>query len=92
LSVTGENSLLERVTAAAEERQLSHNSLIAYRRSQLQITAPRYEDVRAFVHKLLRGGKANAVIATSKECNFLQAYPYIFSLVVISLWKTDLVQ
>jgi hypothetical protein len=25
----GEDSLLERVTAAAEERQLSHNSLIA---------------------------------------------------------------
>jgi len=27
----GEDSLLERVTAAAEERQLSQNSLIAYR-------------------------------------------------------------
>ena len=35
------------------------------------IMAPRYEDVRAFVHKLLRGGKANAVIATRNECNFL---------------------
>ena len=31
-SVMGEDSLLERVTAAAEERQLSQNSLIAYRR------------------------------------------------------------
>jgi hypothetical protein len=30
---------------AAEERQLSQNSLIAYRRSQLRITALRYEDV-----------------------------------------------
>jgi hypothetical protein len=28
-----EDSLLERVTAAAEERQLSHNSLIAYKSS-----------------------------------------------------------
>jgi hypothetical protein len=28
----GEDSPLERVTAAAKERQLSHNSLIAYRR------------------------------------------------------------
>jgi hypothetical protein len=36
-----EDSLLERVTAAARERQLSHNSLIAYRRSQLRITAAR---------------------------------------------------
>ena len=35
----GEDSLLERVTAAAEERQLSHNSLIAYRRTWLKIIA-----------------------------------------------------
>ena len=28
-----EDSLLERVTASAEERRLSHNSLIAYRRT-----------------------------------------------------------
>ena len=32
-----EDSLLERITAAAEERQLSHNSLIAYRRTWLKI-------------------------------------------------------
>ena len=32
----GKDSLLERVTAAAEERQLSHNSLIAYRRTLAQ--------------------------------------------------------
>jgi phage tail sheath gpL-like len=38
-SVMGEDSLLEQVTAAAEERQLSHNSLIAYRRSWLKIIA-----------------------------------------------------
>ncbi len=34
-----EDSLLERVTAAAEERQLSKNSLIAYRRTWLEIIA-----------------------------------------------------
>jgi hypothetical protein len=33
------DSLLERVTAAAQERQLSHNSLIAYRRTWLRIIA-----------------------------------------------------
>ena len=35
----GEDSLLERVTSAAEERQLSQNSLIAYRRTWLKIIA-----------------------------------------------------
>ena len=35
----GEDSLLERVTAAAEERHLSHNSLLAYRRTWLKIIA-----------------------------------------------------
>ena len=35
----GDDSLLERVTAAAQERQLSHNSLIAYRRTWLKIIA-----------------------------------------------------
>ena len=34
-----EDSLLERVTAAAEERQLSQNSLLAYRRTRLKIIA-----------------------------------------------------
>jgi hypothetical protein len=38
-SMMGEDSLLERVTAAAEERQLSHNSLVAYRRTWLKIIA-----------------------------------------------------
>jgi hypothetical protein len=35
----GDDSLLERATAAAEERQLSQNSLIAYRRTWLKIIA-----------------------------------------------------
>ena len=38
-SVKGEDSLLERVTAAAEERQLSQNSLLAYRRTWQKIIA-----------------------------------------------------
>jgi hypothetical protein len=32
-----EDSLLERITTAADERHLSHNSLIAYRRTWLKI-------------------------------------------------------
>jgi site-specific recombinase XerD len=35
----GENSLLERVTAAAEERHLSQNTLTAYRRTWLRLIA-----------------------------------------------------
>jgi hypothetical protein len=34
-----ENSLLDRVTAAGEERQLSQNTLIAYRRTWLKLIA-----------------------------------------------------
>ena len=37
--VMSEDSLLERVTAAAEERQLSQNSFLAYRRIWLKIIA-----------------------------------------------------
>ncbi len=33
----GEDSLLERVTAAAEERHLSQNTLTAYRRTWLKL-------------------------------------------------------
>jgi hypothetical protein len=46
-------------------RPLQWNAMgdLLYRPSQLRLTAPRYEDVRAFVHKLLRRGKANAAIA-----------------------------
>src|SRR6266404_4418320 len=46
------------------------SSNFLYRLSQLRLAAARYEDVRAFVHKLLRCGKANAAIATGNECNF----------------------
>jgi site-specific recombinase XerD len=35
----GENSLLEQVTAAAEERQLSQNTLTVYRRTWLKSIA-----------------------------------------------------
>ncbi len=37
------------------------------RRSQFRITAPGYEDVRAFFHKLLRRRKTDAAIAASNE-------------------------
>jgi hypothetical protein len=37
--VIGEDSLLERVIAAAEERKLAHNSPLAYRRTWLKIIA-----------------------------------------------------
>jgi hypothetical protein len=39
------------------------------RRSQLRCTAPRDEDVRAFVHELLCRGQANAAVTTSDECS-----------------------
>ena len=35
----GEDSLLERVTAAAEERHLAQNTLTAYRRTWLRLIA-----------------------------------------------------
>src|SRR5258708_20455126 len=40
------------------------------RRCQLRVTARRYEDVRAFAHKLPRRRKANAAIAARNEGNF----------------------
>jgi hypothetical protein len=40
------------------------------RRGQLSIAASRDEDVRAFLHKLLRRRKADAAIAAGDECNF----------------------
>src|SRR5207249_654464 len=43
---------------------------LLYRRRQLRIAAPRYEDVRAFGHKPPRRRKANAAIATRDERYF----------------------
>src|SRR6266404_3817955 len=54
------------------------SSNLLCRRSQLLLTTARYEDVRAFVHKLLRRGKANATIATSNECNSSFKFVHIF--------------
>jgi hypothetical protein len=48
------------------------------RRRQLRLTAPRDEDVRAFVDKLLRRGQANAASATSNEGNFSFQLVHIF--------------
>ena len=47
----GEDSSLELVTAAAEERQLSQNSLIAYRRSWLKIFARRRRKASSSRHE-----------------------------------------
>ncbi len=46
------------------------SSDLLYRRCQLRVTARRYEDVRAFAHKLPRRRKANAAIAARNEGNF----------------------
>jgi hypothetical protein len=43
---------------------------LLYRRRQLRIAAPRDEDVRAFVHELLRRRQADAAIAASDERDF----------------------
>ena len=48
------------------------------RRSQLRITAARYENVRALVHELLCRRKANAAIATGNECDFSFKLPHVF--------------
>src|SRR5262249_8961474 len=50
------------------------------RHSQLRMTAPRDEDVRAFVHKLLRGGQANAATAASNNCDFSLKLTHVFLL------------
>src|SRR5467141_3827928 len=49
-----------------------------YRPSQLRLTAARDEDVCAFIHKLLRRGKANAAVAAGNECNFSFKLVHIF--------------
>src|ERR1700687_5608403 len=62
---------------AIQIAQVRHVSLDAcpissdfrYRRRQLRVTAPRDEDVRAFVHKLLRRRQADAAIAARNEGN-----------------------
>jgi hypothetical protein len=57
---------------------------LLYGRSQLLLTAPRDENIRAFVHKLFGRRKANTAIATGNESKFfLQAYRYISPCPVI---------
>jgi hypothetical protein len=53
---------------------------LLYRRSQLLLTAPRYEDVCAFVDKLFRRGKANAAVAACNERNFSFEFTHKFLL------------
>src|SRR6266404_6725697 len=45
------------------------SSDLLHRRSQLLLTAPGYENVRTFIHKLLRRRQANAAVSTRDECN-----------------------
>src|SRR2546428_8754185 len=56
------------------------SSDLLYRRRQLRITAPRDEDVGAFVHKQLGRREANAAIAAGDECHFSVKLPHIFLL------------
>jgi hypothetical protein len=51
---------------------------LLHRPIQLRLTAPGYKDVRAFVHKLLRGRKANTAIAASNERNFSFQLVHLF--------------
>src|SRR5437016_4857294 len=64
------------------------SSDLFYSRSQLRIAAPRYEDVRAFVHKLLRRRKTDAAIATGNECNLSFKLTHIF-LLSFDLFRYD---
>src|SRR5258708_7433141 len=48
------------------------------RRRQRRITKVRYENVRAFVHKLLCCGKADAATAASNECDFSFELVHVF--------------
>src|SRR5262249_24080021 len=50
------------------------------RHRQLGLTPARDEHVGTFVHELLRGREANAVIAASNECNFSFELTYVFLL------------
>src|SRR5712671_419022 len=42
---------------------------LLHRRSQFFLTAPRDENVRAFVHKLLRRRQADAAVSARDQCN-----------------------
>src|SRR5207245_10902121 len=75
--------LCEETIEIAEVRRVSLYAGHIYsdlldRRSQLRITAPRDEDVRAFVHELLRRRQANAAVASSDERDFPFKLPYEF--------------
>src|SRR2546422_3494055 len=51
-----------------------------YRPSQLRLTAPRDEDVGAFIHELLRRRPANTAVATGHECDFSIELTHIWLL------------
>src|SRR5262249_23496198 len=70
--------LLDLCEEAIKITEVRHVSLYAryissnlfYRSRQLRIASARYEDVRAFVHKLLRSRKTDAARASCNECCF----------------------
>jgi hypothetical protein len=58
---------------------------LLYRCSQLRLTPSGYEDVCAFVYKLLRRGQTNAAIAASGERDFAAQFS-IFHCVPFIFW------
>jgi len=56
----GEDSLLERVTTAAEERHLSQNTLTAYRRAWLKLIA--WSTAEGLVLETLPSNRAGGVL------------------------------
>jgi hypothetical protein len=54
------------------------SSDLFYRPSQLRLAAPRDEDVRALVHKLLCRRKANAGTAAGNQCNLSRKPAHAF--------------
>src|SRR6266404_4559986 len=49
------------------------------------MTAPRYENIRAFVHKSLRGSKTNTACAASYERDFSFKLAHILLLACVEL-------
>src|ERR1700752_670567 len=59
-------------------------SNLLYRRPQLSITASRDEDVRAFVHELLRGGRSMPLLPPVMSAIFPSSLPMTFSVELIA--------
>jgi site-specific recombinase XerD len=64
----GKDSLLERVTAAAEERHLSQNTLTAYRRTWLKLIA--WSSAEGLVLETLPSDRAGEFYETQVNFTF----------------------